>query len=270
MMMKTLIFWIALLGLGWCESAGVAMVTKLSALSVRSQGKALQLFDTLAAGSEIQVPANADLTLSFLRGGLRVHCQGPLTLKVGADGLVRVGGQGKLVEQRPESRITHSQATAFNWDRMAGVRREDLAWLVDPALSEGKSKLRWEVPGDLDEVEVTIEQLPDYQRVLRQVYAASLGEAAVDLQPGQAYLLQLRGFSPRRTVEASEQRVRVLTAAELAEVAERERLARAPEARVELCSYLLQMGLRSRARQVAKGLLEDFPGQARLQELAAP
>lgn len=253
---------------GWAESA--AMVSRLSSPPPTLEGKALQLFDMVPVRSRLEVPSGGKLTLSFVRGGLRVSLQGPGSLRVEPDGVSQWTGKTPVQEQKPQQRLTHQQATAFNWDRMAGVSREDLRWTLDNSLMEQQTPLLWEVPADLEEVEVTIEEKPDFVRVLRQVYPARGRAPQIELKPGASYVLQLRGFSPRRTVEAAEHPLRVLSLAESQEVERREQLAKTLEERVELCSYLLQMGLRSRAREVAQSLLADYPEQPRLRQLAQP
>lgn len=247
-----------------------AMVTEVLG-SATASGRALQLFDTLEEGQVLVLPAGASLTLSYLEGGLRGLCQGPARYQVQANGLRCLQGKNRSQLARPAPGRRAGVSGDFNWDRMAGLRREDLGWTGDRAFVDGSVELRWQAPGDLDEVEIVVEQLPDFQRVFKGTLPARPGELRLQLQPGQRYQCHLRGFSPRRTAEAAEWSIRTLNDSERAELHEREQASQgSPCDRVEHCGWLLQQGLQSRAQKLARELLEKYPGQERLRQLARP
>jgi hypothetical protein len=227
----------------------------------------VQLFDILSPGQKLQIPAGSEVVLSFLEGGGRYRCAGPATLQMDKRGPKALQGQVVAISGPKNPQV--AVAGNFNWDRMAAVKRDDLQWLIDPCLRQGEVELTWSAPDDLTEVEIVVEKLPDFERVFKGVCPAK-GPLPLKLQPGCQYALQLRGFSPRRTVEAAEHKLSVLSTKEATQLQEWEKSARAqkePAALVELCSWLLQAGLRSQARSLAQELLALYPEQSRLQQL---
>lgn len=248
-----------------------AMVSELRGSASSSQ-KSLQLFDTLEPGQVVVVPAGAALSLSFLEGGLRATLRGPAQFQLQAAGVKRTQGSGEVQLQRPTSDRAPGIRGDFNWDRMAGLRREDLGWIGDRSFCGQDVELRWTSPADLDEVEIVVEQLPDYQRVYKGTVGARPSRLPLKLEAGKSYQCHLRGFSPRRTAEASEWSIRLLSSAEVSELEQRERRSAAgePVDQLEHCVWLLQQGLQSRAQKLAAELLKKYPEQARLRELAQP
>ena len=227
----------------------------------------VQLFDVLNTGQQLRLPAESEVILSFLEGGARYRVIGPALVVVDKKGPKALEGKVVAVDgaKNPEVAVLGN----FNWDRMAAVKREDLQWRIDPSLSQSTVELLWHAPEDLTEVEIVVEKLPNFERIHKGVCSAK-GPLKLNLEPGSHYSLQLRGFSPRRTVEAAEQKLYVLSNKELQQLCELEKSARLqqePAALVELCGVLLQKGLRTQARSLASELLAVYPGQARLQQL---
>lgn len=254
--------------------SGVAMVVKLSG-AVDHAGKPLALFDVLRDGEHLSIPANARLTLGLLGAAGRTEVVGPATLKVGRDGVSKLGGKGSVSGKRDAAATPAVAAQlkgSINWDRMAGVRREDLRWETDDRLGGEPARLRWVVPDDLTEVEVEVESLPDYSRVYRSTLPAHPGELALPLKPG-SYALHLRGFSPRRTVEAAVPTVQVMTDRQTEaqrQIVEAALSHNREEELSEVSALLLQNGQRRAAAPLLQRLARLHPEDARLQQLAAP
>ena len=276
MLVSTLIRWFLFLTIlaglsGPALARPAAMVTELRG-SVTSSDKALQLFDTLEPGQVIVLPSGATLSLSFLDGGLRGLLQGPARFQLQPGGVKRLQGSGQQQIQRPQPDRAPGISGDFNWDRMAGLRREDLGWTGDRCFPGELAELHWTTPDDLDEVEIVVEQLPDYQRVYKGTVAARPCSLSLKLESGKTYQCHLRGFSPRRTAEAAEWSIRTLSSSEAADLARREERSQQGSTvdQMEHCGWLLQQGLQSRAQKLAAELLKRYPEQTRLRELARP
>jgi hypothetical protein len=248
------------------ESGGVALVVE-----VRGTVAGVQLLDSVPMNRKLRVPGGAHVTLSFLEGGKRTRCQGPGVFLVEAAGVRRLQGTGGVDVQQPRSVVAREIRGSFNWDKMAGVRHRDLGWLVDETLLEPLAVLRWQAEPAVSEVQVTIEELPDFRRLLRQTLPNSAGQVTVTLQPGRTYELELTAYAPGAPPsEAARQQVRVLGAGEATRLLELEKQATTPEELLEMCSVWLQHGVRSRASLLARRLLTRYPDSQRLQDLAQP
>lgn len=249
----------------WARPPGQAMVTAVSGGPLP-----VQLFDRVGEGQTLKVPAGAGLSLIFLEGGRRFRCLGPVRFKVGRQGPVQVSGQ--VTELALPGLPNRPVSGDFHWDRMAALRRGTLELGSDPTLENGEVDLRWSCPAAVTRLEVTVESLPDFQRVFRGECPA--GEPLhLSLAPGRLYALGVRGFGPNLVVENEEERIYVLSAAERERFLEwEEQLLRAPspEGWSELCAALLEKGLRRRAATVARRLREAMPQQGRLKDLCTP
>lgn len=244
----------------------VALILALSLLA-RAQGSppamvvaqkqaSLRVFQTLKLGEQLNLPEGAELTVSFLEGGGRSQCQGPGLFEVQSRQMVLLKGDGQVHNLTVATRAALPPRAWVNWDEMAGVRRDELTYCSDPTWAEPKVEIAWKVPQDLTEVEVVVEHLPDYRRVYKGTLPAA-SRLPLQLEAGQAYTVSLRGFSPRRMVEAAEQRLEVLSAQDLGQLLAWESAALLPEDRAELYAWLLSRGLLSRAQQWLPQLKAD-------------
>lgn len=248
------------------ETVGVALV-----VDVRGKIPGLQLLDSLASGRQLAIPAGAQATLSFLEAGRRARLQGPGVFVVEAGGVKQVRGAGRAVQELPRSIVAREIRDSFNWDKMAGVRHRDLGWLVDATLLEPQAVLHWQAEPQVTEVEISVEELPGFRRVLRQTLPANPSQVSVSLEAGRTYELGLTAYTPGSPPsEAAPQQVRVLSHAEAQRLLQLEKQATSPEDLLEMCSLWLQHGVRSRAAGLARQLLDRYPQSARLQELARP
>ncbi|MFN8612575.1 MAG: hypothetical protein U0931_33855 [Vulcanimicrobiota bacterium] len=226
------------------------------AMVVAQKDAPLRVFQTLRLGEKFQLSEGARLTVSFLEGGGRSQCQGPGLFQVESTRMVLLSGQGLVEHQQVAARAALPPRAWINWDEMAGVRRDEMVYCSDPTWLDPSVRIAWRVPDDLTEVEVVVEHLPDYGRVYKGTVPAD-AQLPLQLQAGQTYAVSLRGFSPRRTVEAAEQRLEVLSSHDRVQLLEWEAAARTPEDRVELYSWLLSRGLLSRAQQILPRLQAD-------------
>lgn len=220
------------------------------AMVVASKGPVpARVLTTLQAGQKLTLEAGSELTVSFLQGGARSLCRGPGIFQVGSTGMALISGSGSVQSEKSAARAALTPSPWINWDEMAGVRRDEIRFVGDPTWLEPQVDLRWEVPPDLQEVEVVVEHLPDYRRVYKATVAAR-ESLPLHLEAGQAYLVSLRGFSPRRTVEATGQRLEVLSRQDRDLLLDWEGSARTAADRVELYSWLVSRGLLSRAEKL--------------------
>lgn len=226
------------------------------AMVVAQKQSPLRVFQTLKLGQQLNLPEGAQLTVSFLEGGGRSHCQGPGVFEVQGRQMVLLKGEGQVQNLTVPIRAAMPPRAWVNWDEMAGVRRDELTYCSDPTWVDPKVEIAWKVPEDLTEVEVVVEHLPDYRRVYKGTVPAE-SHLQMQLEAGQAYTVSLRGFSPRRTVEAAEQRLEVLSSQDRAQLLTWESAVSSPEDRAELYSWLLSRGLLSRAQQWLPQLKAD-------------
>lgn len=240
---------------------------------VELQGKVgdLQLFDVVNAGRQLQLPADTRVTLSFLQAGRRARCQGPAVFAIEATGARKLSGPGSVTTQQPAATVAREIPGSFNWDKMAGVRHREVGWLVDDALLHPEAVLRWQLDPLMNEVEVVVESLPDYQRVYKQTVPANQREVKVSLEAGRSYELSLTGFpAGGAPTEPAKRRVRVLATDHAARLLAWEKAATQREELMEMCGVWLQYGVRSRASLLAQQLIRHYPDSARLRELAEP
>ncbi len=217
-----------------------------------------RVLTTLQAGQKVTLAAGSELTVGFLQGGGRSHCKGPGVFQVGLTGMTLTDGSGSVQWERNEARAALTPSPWINWDEMAGVRRDELRYTGDPTWLEPQAQLRWEVPADLQELEVLVEHLPDYRRVYKGTVAPQ-ESLPLQLEAGQKYLVSLRGFSPERVVEAGEQKLEVLTDEERVHLLAWESVAQTPADLVELYSWLMSRGLLSRAERLRSVHPEVLP-----------
>lgn len=226
------------------------------AMVVAQQGTAVRVLQTLKLGETLKLPEGAQLTVSFLEGGGRSQCQGPGVFQVGDTQMTLLSGQGQVRSEKIKARAALPPRPWINWDEMAGVRRDEFIYSGDRASLEPTVQLAWLAPDDLSEVEVVVEHLPDYRRVYKATVRAD-SPPPLHLEPGQTYTVSLRGFSPRRIVEAAEQRLEVLSSRDRDELLTWESDVKTPADRVELYSWLLSRGLLSRAQKMLPQLQAD-------------
>lgn len=229
------------------------------AMVVASKGPVpARVLTTLQTGQKLTLAAGSELTVGFLQGGGRSHCKGPGLFQVGSTAMSLLQGSGSVSSQRSEARAALSPSPWINWDEMAGVRRDELRYTGDPTWLEPRAQLSWVAPADLQELEVVVEHLPDYRRVYKGTVAASQ-PLPLQLEAGQSYVLSLRGFSPGRVVEATEQRLEVLSEEDRVHLLAWESAARTPADVVELYSWLRSRGLTSRAERLRAGHPGELP-----------
>ncbi|MBX3166900.1 MAG: hypothetical protein KF760_05790 [Candidatus Eremiobacteraeota bacterium] len=228
----------------------LALAGATPAMVVASKGPVpAQVLTTLQAGQKLTLAAGSELTVSFLQGGGRTHCKGPGVFQVGQIGMTLLSGSGSVQSEKSEARAALTPSPWINWDEMAGVRRDELRYAGDPTWLEPRAQLHWEAPADVQELEVVVEHLPDYGRIYKGTVAAR-APLPLELEPGQSYVLSLRGFSPGRVVEAAEQRLEVLSEQDRVHLLAWESAARTPADVVELYSWLVSRGLLSRAERL--------------------
>ena len=243
-------------------------------VDVRGQSAPLELLDVLTTGQQLLLPAGTSLTLSFRQGGRRYECRGPALFAIGPEAPSKLSGDGSCRRIASQAQAATELHGPINWDKMAGLRRELVAWRLDEVV-EPDAELRWEAPSSLEEVEITVERLPDFVRTWRSSLPATPSRARLPqsvLRPGERYELSLRGFGAGGySLQARPQRVSVLSQRDWQRLQQFEQAAQQsqnPEDLVEYCAWLLQAGLQSRAARVARQLLERFPNSLRLRELA--
>jgi len=150
---------------------------------------------------------------------------------------------------------------------MGGVHRDDLVWDMDCAPEQEQVTLRWKGGDSYERVEISVERLPGCERILKQALPATPAEYRLQLQTGETYLLSLRGFRRSSWQEAPQNwNLSVLSASQVEGLRSLEKEATP----VELCFQYSQLGLTSRARQLAASLLEQYPEQECLRALARP
>lgn len=229
------------------------------AMVVASKGPVpAPVLSTLQSGQRVSLAAGSELTISFLQGGARSHCQGPGVFLVGSTSMELLSGSGSVQTHKSEVRQAITPSSWTNWDEMAGVRRDELRYAGDPTWLEPRAQLRWEVPPDLQEVEVVVEHYPDYRRVYKGTVKAQQ-PPSLELEAGQSYVLSLRAFSSQRTVEGVEQRLEVLSQSDRQRLIAWEESARSSADLVELYSWLAGRGLPSRAQQLRSKHPGAFP-----------
>lgn len=229
------------------------------AMVVASKGPVpARVLTTLQAGQKVTLAPGSELTVGFLQGGGRSHCKGPGVFQVGSTGMLLIHGPGSVLSEKNEARAALTPSPWINWDEMAGVRRDELRYAGDPTSLDSQTLLRWEVPADLQELEVVIEHLPDYGRVFKGTVSAQ-ETLPLELQAGHSYLVSMRGFGPGRVVEATEQRLEVLSEEDRVHLLAWESAAKNPADLVELYSWLMSRGLRSRAERLRAEHPEVLP-----------
>ncbi|MBS2037807.1 hypothetical protein JST97_22675 [bacterium] len=226
------------------------------AMVVAQKHASVPVFKTLELGERLNLPEGAQLTVSFLEGGGRSQCDGPGTFQVQSTQMVLLNGEGRVTHQQVLTRAAMTPRAWVNWDEMAGVRRDELAYCSDPVWLDPNVEIRWRAPSDVTQVEVVVEHLPEYRRVHKSTVPAE-SPLPLQLEAGQAYTVSLRGFSPRRTIEAAEQRLEVLSNQDRERLLAWESDVRLPEDRAELYSWLLSRGLPSRAQKMLPQLRAD-------------
>lgn len=187
------LLWLAaslvLLGAG----SPAAMVSDLVG-TVSVKGQSVALFSMVSAGSELEVPAGSRLQLAFVNGGLVVNAAGPCTLRVEADGAHLLKGT-PLASRKPAPSAPGVKPTGINWDKMAGMRRGELALKCDPASLGSPVTLAWKADRPLDEVEVVVEEAGTFKRVVKKLVPFAPSSCEVSLAAGGSYLVTLTGFS---------------------------------------------------------------------------
>ncbi len=172
-------------------AAGAPPVAMVSDLKGTIQG--VTLFGMLPAGQELRLPAGAELSLSFVQGGLRERLKGPCLARLEPTGVKMLEG-APAVTMRPAEGESAALPTGLNLDKIGGLRRGELRFVNDPVSLTSRPVLRWVSSERFPELEIMIEEAGTFKRVLKQRVPPEPARLQVELSPGKSYLLSLTAF----------------------------------------------------------------------------
>lgn len=186
---RSIVSWLVLLLLVAAGAPPVAMVSDL-----KGKIDGISLFGMLPAGQELRLPAGAELSLSFVQGGLRERLKGPCLARLEATGAKVLEGAPAVTMRPAEGSDSAALPRGLNLDKIGGLRRGELRFVNDPVSLTSRPVLRWVSSERFPELEVMIEEAGTFKRVLKQRVPPEPARMQVELSPGKSYLLSLTAF----------------------------------------------------------------------------
>lgn len=194
------------------DAPPVAVFTRLDGLVELRVGKTAwaegHLLSPLPEGASVRLGKGAQATLSYVRGGLRVHLAGPCVITVGAQGVVPPSAAVRTTRHARQG--TALVPAGVNIDQMGGARdRAQVALHVGDAM-ESDPDIEWRTTDSFAEYELAL-STADGRRLWKtvvkgdaptrlqatagspeQVFSTRLPEAVrAELKPGASYELRL-------------------------------------------------------------------------------
>lgn len=264
---------VLLVQIGLAESP-LVLVTKVDG-KVQSGGKPLELLSYLSDGDKALVAQGAQLTLSYVKGGLRATIIGPATVEVKSDKPALISGNpSQLKLAQPAKRIGAVLPSNLDLGSGGSLRRGEVSLHLSRKIMPGEQRIEFTALPNFKDFRLIVENSSSFEKVYESespVNGAFVIPAS-KLSPGQSYDFLLQATSEAGgSKEIKEESVAVLNrdlADKLLQQAEEVSKANNEEPDVtELLALYLSYGLDREALRLVERLSSASDPNDRLQEL---